>query len=189
MFTFLSSFSALYCFIQVMSRFEDNEDNDISMSAQRGCPLQHIKTFVSSSLHAPMEAEKDQHSESYKSGQASRISSYKRTLSTNLQNPQTKVPKKEILQRIKSRNEANYYQLGEQLSMKWSTGAGPRIGCVADYPLKLRVQALEFVNLTPMVPLAASASKPSPNSTSYSFCRIMWVKLLDFYSFCQQNGL
>ena len=44
------------------------------------------------------------------------------------------------------------YQLGHQLSSKWSTGAGPRIGCVKDYPLEVRVQALEFVNLSPRVP-------------------------------------
>ncbi|PON46407.1 IQ motif, EF-hand binding site [Parasponia andersonii] len=159
--------------VQVMSRIEDNEDCDISKSARQGCTLQHIKDFGSPSLHAPKEAEKEQHSESCKSGQASRISSYKRTLSSSLHNPQTQVPKKEILQRIKSRKEAKSYQLGEQLSLKWSTGAGPRIGCVADYPLKLRVQALEFVNLSQMVPLVASAKEPSPNSTSYTFCRIM----------------
>ena len=59
-----------------------------------------------------------------------------------------RVAKKEIMQRMKSKKEDSY-QLGDQLSLKWSTGAGPRIGCVADYPLKLRVQAFEMVELTP----------------------------------------
>ncbi|KAK6942631.1 hypothetical protein RJ641_028008 [Dillenia turbinata] len=77
---------------------------------------------------------------------------YQRTLSGGLQSPRAEVPKTAILQRINSKKAAKSYQLGHQLSMKWSNGAGPRIGCVADYPRELRVQALEFVNLSPRVP-------------------------------------
>lgn len=54
-----------------------------------------------------------------------------------------------ILKRINSRKEMNSYQLGHQLARSWSTGAGPRIGCVADYPVELRAQALEFMHLNP----------------------------------------
>ncbi|KAI5415196.1 IQ domain-containing protein IQM1 [Lathyrus oleraceus] len=36
-----------------------------------------------------------------------------------------------------------------RLSCKWSTGAGPRIGCVRDYPEHLQSKALEQVNLSP----------------------------------------
>ncbi|XP_030532388.1 IQ domain-containing protein IQM3-like [Rhodamnia argentea] len=82
---------------------------------------------------------------------------YKRTLSGGLQSPRAEVPKKAILQRINSKSVARSYQLGHQLSLKWSTGAGPRIGCVADYPLQLRQQALEFVNLSPRCPPTPSA--------------------------------
>lgn len=67
------------------------------------------------------------------------------------------MPKTAILQRINSKKAANSYQLGNQLSLKWTTGAGPRIGCVADYPVELRVQALEFVNLSPR-----TTAPPSP---------------------------
>ena len=74
---------------------------------------------------------------------------YKRTLSGGLQRPRADVPPKSVLQRINSMKATNSYQLGHQLSSKWSTGAGPRIGCVGDYPLEVRVQALEFVNLSP----------------------------------------
>lgn len=162
----------IYCSIQVISSIEDKENYDVS-SAEQGCTLQHVKAFGSPSLHASRDADKDQHFESCKPGKASKISSYKRILSSNIQNPQKKVPKKEILQRMKSRKKAKSYQLGEQLSLKWSTGVGPRIGCVADYPLKLRVQALEFVDLSPMVPLAASASEPSTNTALFTLCRIM----------------
>ncbi|KAF5737470.1 hypothetical protein HS088_TW13G00351 [Tripterygium wilfordii] len=77
---------------------------------------------------------------------------YKRTLSGGLQSPRAEVTKQAILQRINSKSTTNSYQLGHQLSLKWSTGAGPRIGCVADYPLELRSQALEFVNLSPRTP-------------------------------------
>lgn len=73
---------------------------------------------------------------------------YHRTLSGGLHNPKgTDVPQKAILERIKSKSETESYQLGLKLSLKWSTGAGPRIGCVKDYPTKLRMQALEMVHL------------------------------------------
>ncbi|GLT82409.1 hypothetical protein SLE2022_007880 [Rubroshorea leprosula] len=69
-----------------------------------------------------------------------------------------------ILQRMNSK-EVNSYQLGKQLSCKWTTGAGPRIGCVRDYPSELQSQALEQVNLSPR---SASHLKPyySPRSPS-----------------------
>jgi hypothetical protein len=38
---------------------------------------------------------------------------------------------------------------------KWSTGAGPRIGSIADYPAEVREQALEFVNLSSKTPPAS----------------------------------
>ncbi|KEH42064.1 putative IQ motif, EF-hand binding protein [Medicago truncatula] len=86
------------------------------------------------------------------------VSSYKRTLSGGLQSPRTtEVPKTSILQRINSKKGSKSYQLGHRLSRKWSTGAGPRIGCVADYPVELRLQALEMLHLSPKLP-------PSPMS-------------------------
>ncbi|XP_027366518.1 IQ domain-containing protein IQM3-like [Abrus precatorius] len=85
------------------------------------------------------------------------VGSYKRTLSGGLQSPRAEVPKTAILQRINSKKASKSYQLGHKLSRKWSTGAGPRIGCVADYPVELRLQALEMLNLSPKLP-------PSPSS-------------------------
>lgn len=41
------------------------------------------------------------------------------------------------------------FDLHKPLSCKWSTGAGPRIGCVREYPACLQLQALEHVNLSP----------------------------------------
>ncbi|KAL2923926.1 IQ domain-containing protein IQM6, partial [Bienertia sinuspersici] len=54
-----------------------------------------------------------------------------------------------ILKRIHSHKRTRSYQLGEHLQLKWTTGAGPRIGCVRDYPSRLQFQVLEQVNLSP----------------------------------------
>lgn len=83
--------------------------------------------------------------------------SYRRTLSGGLQSPKAEVAKTAILQRINSKKAAKSYQLGHQLTLKWSTGVGPRIGCIADYPAELRAQALEFTSLSPRTP-------PTPSS-------------------------
>lgn len=90
---------------------------------------------------------------------------YKRSLSGGLQSPKADVPKKAILERINSKRKASSYQLGDQLSSKWCSGAGPRIGCVADYPLEVRMQALEFVNLSPRM-ISPSTLKPLPRMHS-----------------------
>lgn len=59
------------------------------------------------------------------------------------------IPEESILKRINSHKGMKSYQLGKQLSCKWTTGAGPRIGCVRDYPCELQLRALEQVNLSP----------------------------------------
>ncbi|KAL9674736.1 hypothetical protein QQ045_002935 [Rhodiola kirilowii] len=59
------------------------------------------------------------------------------------------VLQEKILQRINSHKGTKSYQLGRQLSCKWSSGAGPRIGCVRDYPSELQTHALEKVSLSP----------------------------------------
>lgn len=57
------------------------------------------------------------------------------------------------------------FELGRRLSCKWTTGAGPRIGCVRDYPAELQSRALEQVNLSPRVipsPIGNKVPIPSP---------------------------
>ncbi|CAL5411788.1 unnamed protein product [Camellia sinensis] len=83
-------------------------------------------------LHILKEEEKDITLELTEAPETETKSNYSRTLSGGLHSPRA--------------------ELGHQLSRKWSTGAGPRIGCVADYPVELRVQALEFVNLSSRTP-------------------------------------
>lgn len=50
---------------------------------------------------------------------------------------------------VKPKDEEPVFCLAKRLSCKWSTGNGPRIGCVRDYPLDLQSRALEQVNLSP----------------------------------------
>ncbi|KAK2633512.1 hypothetical protein Ddye_021063 [Dipteronia dyeriana] len=57
--------------------------------------------------------------------------------------------------------EAPVYDLSKRLSCKWTSGVGPRIGCVRDYPMKLQSQALEQVNLSPRA-TPGSARCPAP---------------------------
>ncbi|GAB4835117.1 hypothetical protein Ancab_000026 [Ancistrocladus abbreviatus] len=65
------------------------------------------------------------------------------------ENKEESIPEEAIFRRINSHKETKSYQLGRQLSCKWCTGAGPRIGCVRDYPSELQFRALEQVNLSP----------------------------------------
>ncbi|KAF5822921.1 hypothetical protein HanRHA438_Chr01g0033211 [Helianthus annuus] len=60
-----------------------------------------------------------------------------------------KVSKESIFQRIDSHKETQSFKLGRQVSCKWSTGAGPRIGCLRDYPSELQSHALEEAKLSP----------------------------------------
>ncbi|CAM8890245.1 unnamed protein product [Rhodiola kirilowii] len=62
------------------------------------------------------------------------------------------------------------FDFSKRLSCKWTTGTGPRIGCVRDYPAELQVMALEQVNLSPRVGPSEfggfgpiPSPRPSPN--------------------------
>ncbi|KAM0834371.1 hypothetical protein ACQ4PT_063633 [Festuca glaucescens] len=59
------------------------------------------------------------------------------------------VAEEKIMHRINSKMAQRSYQLGQQLSLRWTTGAGPRIGCVRDYPQELQFRSLEQVSLSP----------------------------------------
>lgn len=55
-------------------------------------------------------------------------------------------------------------ELNKCLSCKWTTGAGPRIGCVREYPADLQFKALEQVNLSPrIIPSPAGNKSPIPS--------------------------
>lgn len=73
----------------------------------------------------------------------------KANLSDDEEEDQKPVPKDKIMRRIDSHKGMKSYQLAQQLSSKWSTGAGPRISCMRDYPSELQFKVLEQANLTP----------------------------------------
>ncbi|XP_043690597.1 IQ domain-containing protein IQM2-like [Telopea speciosissima] len=81
------------------------------------------------------------------------------------ENEEEIVSKESILRRINSHKGMKSYQLGKQLSCKWTTGAGPRIGCVRDYPSELQFRVLEQVNLSPR---SVGANSSPRNSTGLS---------------------
>ncbi|KAK4492211.1 hypothetical protein RD792_003011 [Penstemon davidsonii] len=93
------------------------------------------------------------------------------------------IPEESILRRINSHKGMRSFQLGKQLSCKWSTGAGPRIGCLRDYPSGLQSHALEQVNLSPRSQRRLRFDFPSrsltPNSSSLSRTSSQPVYALD----------
>ncbi|KAF3442804.1 hypothetical protein FNV43_RR16721 [Rhamnella rubrinervis] len=77
------------------------------------------------------------------------------------------IPKEKIMQRIDSHKGLKSYQLAQQLSSRWTTGAGPRIGCMRDYPSELQFRVLEQANLSPRSK-GARYSSPSRNLSRFS---------------------
>ncbi|KAK8545241.1 hypothetical protein V6N13_066530 [Hibiscus sabdariffa] len=65
--------------------------------------------------------------------------------------PEPEQPPTVNTKRAKSEPPVFKAGLSKRLSCKWTTGFGPRIGCVRDYPSELQSQALEQVNLSPRV--------------------------------------
>ncbi|KAL8142869.1 hypothetical protein V2J09_015901 [Rumex salicifolius] len=63
--------------------------------------------------------------------------------------PKDPTPKEMMVKRLNNHRRTRSYQLADQLSFNWTTGAGPRIGCLRDYPSRLQFRAMEHVNLSP----------------------------------------
>ncbi|GLT85563.1 hypothetical protein SLE2022_037500 [Rubroshorea leprosula] len=57
--------------------------------------------------------------------------------------------------------EAPIFNMAKRLSCKWTSGVGPRIGCVKDYPAELQSRALEQVNLSPKA-IPGTFGSPGP---------------------------
>ncbi|XVF76002.1 hypothetical protein PTKIN_Ptkin13bG0232700 [Pterospermum kingtungense] len=76
------------------------------------------------------------------------------------------IPKEKIMKRIDSHKGMKSYQLAQQLSSKWSTGAGPRISCMRDYPSELQFRVLEQANLSPRQKSASESPRPSRFSSA-----------------------
>ncbi|TMW92849.1 hypothetical protein EJD97_012476 [Solanum chilense] len=68
------------------------------------------------------------------------------------------VPEEKIIKRIHSHIGMKSNHLAHQLSScKWTTGAGPRIGCMRDYPSELQFRVMEEVQLSPRPAFPASS--------------------------------
>ena len=59
--------------------------------------------------------------------------------------------------------------IGKSLSCTWTTGAGPRIGVLRDYPAELKIMALEQVNLSPRIKPGGVAFGSSSSSQPFQF--------------------
>uniref|UniRef100_A0A3Q7JFI3 Calmodulin-binding family protein n=1 Tax=Solanum lycopersicum TaxID=4081 RepID=A0A3Q7JFI3_SOLLC len=59
------------------------------------------------------------------------------------------IPPEKIMKRIDTHRRTKSFQLAHQLSCRWTTGAGPRIGCMRDYPAELQFRVMEDVCLSP----------------------------------------
>ncbi|XP_057777835.1 IQ domain-containing protein IQM3-like [Salvia miltiorrhiza] len=123
--------------------------DDYESSENGKASLETVNSEGSISDSIPSEVDGDVPSETTKASKPETCTVYKRSLSGGLQSPKADVPRTSLLQRINSKKAVKSYQLGHQLPTRWSTGAGPRIGCIADYPVELRLQALELTNLSP----------------------------------------
>ncbi|KAK4481677.1 hypothetical protein RD792_012584 [Penstemon davidsonii] len=88
------------------------------------------------------------------------------------------IPKEKIIKRINSHKRMNSYQLADQLSCRWTTGAGPRIGCVRDYPSELQFRVLEDISLSPRSsyssPRRSARLTPGGIPTPTSSCRVRY---------------
>ncbi|RDX94209.1 IQ domain-containing protein IQM6, partial [Mucuna pruriens] len=74
------------------------------------------------------------------------------------------IPKEKITKRIVSHKGMKSYQLSHHLSIKWTTGAGARIGFMGEYPQKLQFLVLEQQNLSPRTRTAAPSPQIPPLS-------------------------
>ncbi|KAJ3675089.1 hypothetical protein LUZ60_004131 [Juncus effusus] len=133
---------------------DENIDNFLDFLQHNGVDLNQVKVSRTKGDYDEEPIKQDQITQTIDQDEINNInnkiedkSKYERSLSGGLQNRKSKVPENKILERINSKKESNSYQLARQLSRTWSSGTGPRIGCIADYPIELRAQALEFVCL------------------------------------------
>ncbi|KAH1108892.1 hypothetical protein J1N35_012660 [Gossypium stocksii] len=124
----------------------------IEEGTSEGLECKMSSRFLNSShLEIPMKTELFEVAVAYSQGSNSTVQD--ETMNENDHNVEA-IAEELILQRINSKQGMKSYQLGKQLSCKWTTGAGPRIGCVRDFPSELQFQALEQVNLL---------QRPNPN--------------------------
>ncbi|XP_062168019.1 IQ domain-containing protein IQM3-like isoform X2 [Alnus glutinosa] len=138
---------------------EDSDGSDDNELNGGGASVEVSTNSEANEVEIPDKKRKTPSPESTEIPQTESKNKCQRTLSGGLRSPRAEVPKSAILERINSKKAVKSYQLGRQLSLKWSTGAGPRIGCVADYPEEVRVMALAGI----ASPTASPTTHPAPD--------------------------
>jgi hypothetical protein len=73
--------------------------------------------------------------------------------------------------------------------VKWTSGAGARIGCVRDYPAVLQSRALEQVNLSPSRSAAAPPLQPWPIPSPRPSPRIRMSPRVQYMSVAVSPGV
>ncbi|KAK4415703.1 IQ domain-containing protein IQM4 [Sesamum alatum] len=138
---------------------EENFKEFISFLEEHCVDLSNVKRCATDDDRPPLS--KDAYEESIP----------KRTSDDNLNQPQsirtstTDGPSTEQEITLCDHKDKPVYNLAKRMSCKWSTGAGPRIGCVREYPAELQFRALEQVNLSPRLanaPFSNYGPIPSP---------------------------
>ncbi|XP_050365686.1 IQ domain-containing protein IQM1-like [Argentina anserina] len=74
---------------------------------------------------------------------------------------------------VEEEEAAEVFDMSKRLACNWTSGLGPRIGCVRDYPADLQFPALEKVNLSPRVtPSLRESYSPIPSPRPGSKIRV-----------------
>ncbi|XP_073317869.1 IQ domain-containing protein IQM2-like isoform X2 [Primulina huaijiensis] len=117
----------------------------------RKLPTLHIpsKAGLLATLKSGNESAESNHLDGYETERQSFSSERSSLTEESDEAKEDTISEESIFKRINTHKAMVSYQLGKQLSCKWSTGAGPRIGCLRDYPSGLQSQALEQVHLSP----------------------------------------
>jgi hypothetical protein len=153
---------------RVASENDKSEDNTSALEETTTPQVIEIPSTESETHKKPVLEELDS-SEGTKTSEASTSKTHMSETDDLGRGRQAPVPREKILQRINSKKDMKSYQLGKQLSFKWTTGAGPRIGCVRDYPSELQAHALEQMNLSPRCAIGAACSRfASPQRRSFN---------------------
>ncbi|KAJ7958374.1 IQ domain-containing protein [Quillaja saponaria] len=114
---------------------EDNFKEFVSFLEEHEVDLSNVKRYAIDDETTPFKAIKDE----------SKAEEVEVSITANPQHQSS------MSNKATNKEAPPAFELSKRLSYKWTTGVGPRIGCVRDYPSELQSRALEQVNLSPQV--------------------------------------
>ncbi|KAJ8750865.1 hypothetical protein K2173_016046 [Erythroxylum novogranatense] len=121
------------------------EDNRVDLSSVKRFALDDDNSY---SFVKPTEEEQNPGSQELPSQNSQSSTAEKTTTDDSTKNTITAVSQET---KVDTMEAGGAFDLSKRLRCNWSTGTGPRIGCVRDYPTELQSRALEQVNLSPRV--------------------------------------